>query len=253
MPDVEVKAEIKLQEIDPEIEEMFRAGVHFGYSRSRRHPKMKPYIFGMRNNVEVLDLAKVRDKLKEAEEFLKELASAKGVLLIVGSKPSAAPLVEKAGQELGMPYSARRWPGGMLTNFGMVRKRLDYLEDLKAKKVSGELAKYTKKEQLVFNEEIERLERKFAGLISLKKVPEAVLVIDPCEEKTAVREARRLGLKTAGIVNIDCDPDLMSHPIPANDSAQSSIQYILERLVKAYKEGAEAAALKPEAKETEVK
>ena len=168
MSEAEVKEEIKeekTEKIAPELEEMFRAGVHFGYSRSRRHPKMKPYIFGMRNNVEVLDLPKVSEKLAEAEDFLKKFGSEKGTLLIVGSKPPAAPLVEKAGQELGVPFSARRWPGGMLTNFGVVRKRLDYLEDLKAKKASGELAKYTKKEQLVFNEEISRLEQKFAGLV----------------------------------------------------------------------------------------
>jgi len=253
MSEAEVKEEIKeekTEKVTPELEEMFRAGVHFGYSRSRRHPKMKPYIFGMRNNVEVLDLPKVSEKLAEAEDFLKKLASEKGALLIIGSKPPAAPLVEKAGQELGVPFSARRWPGGMLTNFGVVRKRLDYLEDLKAKKASGELAKYTKKEQLVFNEEISRLEQKFAGLVSLKKVPDALLIVDPCEEKTAVREAKRLKLKTVGIVNIDCDPESVSYAVPANDSAHSSIEYVLGRLVRAYKSGLGAAEEK-EAVKTE--
>ncbi|MBI5787199.1 MAG: 30S ribosomal protein S2 [Candidatus Niyogibacteria bacterium] len=240
MSETEVEAEEKeekTEKVAPEIEEMFRAGVHFGYSRSRRHPKMKPYIFGMRNNVEVLDLPRVSEKLAEAEDFLKKLASEKGTLLIVGSKPPAASLVEKAGQELSMPFSARRWPGGMLTNFGVVRKRLDHLEELKSKKASGELAKYTKKEQLVFDEEISGLEQKFAGLISLKKIPNAMLVVDPCEEKTVVREAKRLGLKSVGIVNVDCDPDNVTYPVPANDSAHSSIEYVLNRLVRAYKSG----------------
>lgn len=221
---------------DPEIEEMFRAGLHFGYSRTRRHPKMKPYIFGLRNNIEVFDLDKIRIKLREAEEFLKKLAESGGIILFVGSKPSAAPLVEKAGEELGMPYSARRWPGGLLTNFEVMRKRLDHLEDLKIKRASGELDKYTKKEQLILGDEIRKLEQKFAGLTSLKKMPDAVLIVDPAEEKTAVREASKLGLKTMGIMNIDCDPDTVTYPIPANDSAHSSIKYILDRLVSVFKD-----------------
>lgn len=226
---------------DLEIEEMFRAGLYLGYSRTRRHPKMKPYIFGLRNNVEVLDLEKIREKLREAEELLKNLASNSGVALWVGSKPSASTLVEKIGEELGMPYSARRWPGGLLTNFGVMRKRLDHLEDLKIKKASGDFAKYTKKEQLVLNDEITRLEQKFAGLTLLKKVPDAMVIVDPREEKTATREAQKMKIKTVGIMNIDCDPDSVTTLIPANDSAHSSIKYILNRLSLAYKSGIKAA------------
>ncbi|QQG46477.1 MAG: 30S ribosomal protein S2 [Candidatus Niyogibacteria bacterium] len=246
MPEVDVKEAQTAAVVDPEIEEMFRAGLYLGYSRTRRHPKMKAYIFGLRNNVEVFDLEKVRGKLREAEEILKKIASEGGVLLLVGSKPSAALLVEKAGEELGMPYSARRWPGGLLTNFSVMRKRLDYLEDLKIKRSSGELAKYTKKEQLVLNDEIANLERKFAGLVSLKKIPDAVLIIDPCEEKTATRETKKIGLKTVGIVNTDCNPDSVVYIIPANDSAHSSIKYILDRLVAAFKSGAELIRVKTE-------
>lgn len=229
--------------IDPEIEEMFRAGLYFGYSSTRRHPKMKPYIFGIRNNVEVFDLEKVREKLNEAEDFLKNLARDGGTVLFVGSKPSAAPLIEKTGAELNMPYSARRWPGGLLTNFEILRKRIDYLEDLKMKKASGELAKYTKKEQLDLSNEIEKLEQKFAGLLLLKKTPDALVIVDPKEEKTATREALKMGIKIVGIMNIDNDPDLVTHPIPANDSANSSIKYILQRLVTAYKAGLETGSV----------
>ena len=231
---------------DPEIEEMFRAGLYLGYSRTRRHPKMKPYIFGLRNNVEVFDLEKIREKLREAEEFLKKLASEKKTVLLVGAKPSAAPLVEKTSEELGMPFSARHWPGGFLTNFSVMRKRLEHLEDLKSKRASGELAKYTKKEQLVLNEEIMRLENKFAGLTSLKKIPDAMIIIDPREEKTATREAQKMKLKTIGIMNIDCDPDLVVYPVPANDSAYSSIKYVLGRLALAYKSGVQIAEQKAE-------
>jgi len=253
MPETELKELSAPINVDPEIEEMFRAGLHLGYSRTRRHPKMKPYIFGLRNNIEVFDLEKVREKLREAEEFLKQLASERGIILIVGSKPSAAPLVEKAGEELGMPYSVRRWPGGFLTNFASLKKRVEHLEDLKEKKSSGELAKYTKKEQLVLGDEIIRLERKFYGLTSLKKLPDVMLIIDPGEEKTATTEARKIGLKTVGIMNLDCDPGFVSYPIPANDSAHSSIKYVLDRLVAAYKSGAQIAPELAEKKESETK
>lgn len=247
MPEVEVKEPEKQQiasVADPEIEEMFRAGLHLGYSRTRRHPKMKPYIFGLRNNIEIFDLERVRVKLREAEAFLRKIAQNGGTVLLVGSKPSASSLIEKAGLELGMPYSARRWPGGLMTNFAVIKKRLDHLEDLKIKKSSGELAKYTKKEQLVLNDEIARLEQKFAGLTLLKKLPDALLIVDPKEEKTATREAVRLGIKTAGITNIDNDPDAVTYPIPANDSALSSIKYILNRLTASFKEGLEAGVKK---------
>lgn len=246
MPDLEV--EMKKEEsatissgVDQELEEMFRAGVHFGYSRTRRHPKMRPYIFGLRNNIEVFDLERVREKIREAEAFLKELAASRGILLLVGTKPAISGLVKKSAEELEMPYVVNRWSGGLFTNFSEIRKRLDHLKGLKDKRTSGELAKYTKKEQLEFSEEIEHLERKFSGVVSLKKIPDALLIVDPREERTATREALQLGIKSVGITNIDCNPDEVTLPIPANDSAPSSVKYILEKLVAAYKEGTKLA------------
>lgn len=223
--------------VDPELEAMFRAKVHIGYSRTRRHPKMKPYIFGLRNTIEVLDLERVREKLRDAEIFMKELAERHAVVLLVGTKPSVAPIIEKAASELGMPYVSGRWPGGLMTNFSEIRKRLDYFEDLKAKRASGELARYTKKEQLVFADELIRLERKFGGIVSLKKLPNAILIVDPEEEITAAREARALKVASIGIANIDCDPERVDHVVPANDSATSSVRYVMDRLIAAYKAG----------------
>ena len=233
------------ENLDPELEAMFRAKVHIGYSRARRHPKMKPYIFGLRNLIEVLDLERVREKIGEAEAFLKKLASERTVVLFVGTKPSIAPIIQKAATSLGMPYVANRWPGGLLTNFSEIRKRLDYFEELKAKRAAGELAQYTKKEQLVFSEELVQLERKFGGIISLKKLPGALFIIDPEEEISAAREAKMLAIPSVGIANVDCNPELVTAVIPANDSAPSSVQYVVERLVAAYQSGIPAAT--PEA------
>ena len=225
------------EKLDPELDLMFRAKVHVGYSRTRRHPRMRPYIFGLRNTVEIFNLEKVSEKIQEAEAFLKEAAAARAVVLLVGSKPSASLAIEKAAGELGMPYVANRWPGGLLTNFVEIRRRLDYFDDLKTKRATGGLARYTKKEQLVFGDELLRLERKFGGIVSLKKLPDVLVVVDPEEEETAIREARGLGIPSVGIANIDCDPELVTHVIPANDSAQSSISYVMDRLIAAYKAG----------------
>ncbi|MBI1957452.1 MAG: 30S ribosomal protein S2 [Candidatus Niyogibacteria bacterium] len=223
---------------DPELEAMFRARVHIGYSRTRCHPKMKPYIFGLRNTVEIFDLERVRDKLREAEAVMKTLGEKRAVVLWVATKPAVRAAVEKNAGELGMPYVTTRWPGGLMTNFSEIRKRLDHFDDLKAKRASGELARYTKKEQLVFADELARLERKFGGIVSLKKLPDAIVIVDPKEEITATREAKNVAITSVGIANVDCDPESVQHVVPANDSAASSVGYIVERLAAAYKAGA---------------
>ncbi|MBI2039059.1 MAG: 30S ribosomal protein S2 [Candidatus Niyogibacteria bacterium] len=222
---------------DPELEAMFYAKVHIGYSRTRRHPKMKPYIFGLRNTVEIFDLERVRDKIREAEALAKAWGEKRAVVLWVATKPALRTIIEKAAGDLGMPYVTGRWAGGLLTNFSEIRKRLDYFEDLKAKRASGELARYTKKEQLVFADELMRLEQKFGGIVSLKKLPDAVIIVDPEEEITASREARSTGVLSVGIANVDSNPELVNHVIPANDSAASSVRYIIERLAAAYQAG----------------
>ena len=223
--------------LDPELEAMFRAKIHVGYSRTRRHPKMKPFIFGLRNNVEVFDLEKVRENIRAGEAWMKTLGERKATILFVGSKPAVASAIEKAASELGMPYVANRWPGGLLTNFSELRKRLDYFEDLKAKRAAGDLARYTKKEQLVFADELTRLEQKFGGIVSLKKIPDAMVIVDPVEEKAATSEAHATRVPSLGIANVDCNPESVTQVIPANDSSTSSVGYIVERLVAAYKAG----------------
>lgn len=225
--------------VNKELETMFKAGVHFGYSRSRRHPKMEPYIFGLRNNVEVFDLEKVKDKLQAAEEFLKDLASEKKMILFVGSKPPIADIVQRLVKEINMPYVNNRWLGGLLTNFKILRGRMDYFEDLKQKKLSGELVKYTKKEQHDFEKEIGKLENKFGGFVSLRSLPAAVVIVDPKEESTAVKEATQLNIPIVGILNSDSNPEKITYLIPANDAAPASVEYVLSALVRAYKEGSQ--------------
>ncbi|MBI5045494.1 MAG: 30S ribosomal protein S2 [Candidatus Niyogibacteria bacterium] len=234
--------------ITEELAEMFKAGVHFGYSRSRRHPKMEPYLFGIRNNIEVFDLEKVKVKLDEALAFLRKMGEEKKMVVFVGTKPSVRDMVEKTARELEMPYVKERWLGGLLTNFTALRKRMDYFEGLKQAQKSGELEKYTKKEQLEIEREIAKLDRNLGGVVKLKKLPDAIVVVDPKDEKIAVREAQARGVPVVAILSSDNDPEGIDFLVPANDSSNASVAYLLSRISGAYKEGLSIGALKTEDK-----
>jgi len=231
------KQENQNNHFDRELEKMFKAGVHFGYSRSGRHPKMTPYIFGLRNNVEIFDLEKTKAKLEEALVFVKELGKEKKTAVLVGTKPAVRDLVKKAAQEAGMPFVNERWLGGLISNFSIMRKRMDYYENLKNEKESGGLEKYTKKERLEIAKKMEKLERNFSGVLSLKKIPDALLIVDPKEEKTAAKEAADKNIPVVAILNSDSNPENISYPIPANDASRASVDYLLSKITEAYQEG----------------
>jgi len=235
-------AEIMEQASDKELEAMFAAGLQFGYSRSRRHPKMADFIYGTKNNVEVFDLERMREALISAKNFLKKVGEAKKNVLWVGTKPSAKVAIEKTAKMLSNSYVAGRWIGGTLTNAKIIQGRIKHYEDLKKKKETGDLDKYTKKEKLKISREIKMLEEKFSGIENLKNDLEAIVIVDPREEKTVFSEARRVGVPIVAILSSDNDPSGVSYPIPANDSAPSSIEYILADLAKAYQEGAAKAS-----------
>ncbi len=224
---------------EKELEEMFKAGVHFGYLRQSRHPKMKPYLFGVRNNVEIFDLEKTHACLASAENFLAVLAKEGKKILIVGAKPGIRQLVGQTGKELGMPYVVERWLGGTLTNFKVIKNRIDHFTDLRHKKEVGELNKYTKKEISRFNQELSKLERFFAGLELLAALPSAILIVDSKKEKTALREAKQMSIPIIAILNSDSDPTGIAYPIPANSASLKSVKYLLDKLTHAYKTGLE--------------
>lgn len=227
----------QVKAIDPNIEALFEAGAHLGYSKSRQHPKMKRYVFGLRNNVEIFDLVETEKKIKEAEVFLKELGKGKKLVLFVGAKASAKEYVEEAAKSINMPYVKERWLGGTLTNLKIIDQRLQYLERLEKEAGSGELEKYVKKERMQKLAELRKLLRMFSGIRSLKLLPSAIFIVDPMEEKTAVSEARRKNIPIISILNSDCNPTDIKYPIPANDSAGPVTKIILDRLVAAYKSG----------------
>lgn len=219
------------------LEAMFKAGAHFAYSKSRRHPSVKPYIFGIKNRVEIFDLEKSSEALEKAKTFVKTLASEGKQILFVGGKAEARDVVRQSAESLGMPYVAGRWIGGTITNFDMIRKRVVRLAELTEKREKGELAKYTKKERLLLDRHIENLNFYFKGLTPLKTFPAALFVIDPKREIIAVTEARKAGIPVIALAGSDCDLGTVSYPIPGNDASLSSVRFFVNEITRAYNEG----------------
>ena len=223
-----------LDKVIPSLEEMLKAGVHFGHRTSKWNSKMEPYIFTTRNNVHILDLEKTEEKLRQALEFLYEVKQKKGNIIFVGTKIAAKEITEKTAGKVKMPFT-ERWIGGTLTNFNVISKRLEHLRGLEEKKKKGELKKYTKKEQHDFGIEIEKLNRQFGGIKKITKVPEALLVIDTHKEKLAVKEAQMKGIPVVGLCDTNADPTLIDYPIPVNDDAISSLRLILGAIAQVLK------------------
>ena len=213
-----------------DVEEMAKAGLHFGHRVSRINPKMKPYIYGTRSTVHIIDLEKTVTKFAEALTVVQKLIQEGKTLLLVGTKIQAKNLVKETAQECGLPYINERWLGGTLTNFETIRKRIAYFQDLEQQKESGEFEKYTKKEQAKKNQELEDLEIKFGGIKTLEKLPDAIFVLDMIKDTLAIKEARMKGVLIIGIADTNADPTLVDYAIPANDDAMSSVRYILEKV-----------------------
>lgn len=219
------------------IDSMFQAGAHFAFSKSRRHPSVAPYIFGVKNKVEIFDLEKTTALLDSAKEFVKNLGKDSKMVLFVGGKSEARNAVKNGALSLGMPYVDGRWLGGTLTNFVALRKRVEKMEKLTLEREKGELAKYTKKERLLIDREITKLERFFSGVVGMRDLPKALFVIDPKKEKNAVKEAQDMGIPVIALLGSDCDIKEVTHPIVGNDASETSVQFFVNEIVKAYSAG----------------
>ena len=224
-----------IEKILPSLEEMLKAGVHFGHRTSKWNAKMEPYIFTARNNVHIIDLEKTQEKLAKALKFIQKIKEKKGVILFVGTKVAAKEITSQTAKKCRMPYVSERWLGGTLTNFGIISKRLEYFRDLEEKNKKGELKKYTKKEQHQFGVELQKLERQFGGIKKMLKLPEALLVIDVQKEKLAVKEAGMKNIPVIGLCDTNADPSIINYPIPANDDAITSLKLILGIINKVLK------------------
>ncbi len=217
------------------IKEMFDAGAHYSYTKSRRHPSVIKYIFGQKSKNDIFDLELVAEKLEEAKEAIAEITKADGQVLFLGGKNEARDIMRNAAESKAQPHSCGRYIGGILTNFKEIRKRVDKLEKLIADKESGALDKFTKLERLMIDREIADLEQKFGGLLSMKKLPAAVFAIDPEFESKGIAEAVQLNIPIIAVANNDCDISKITYPIPANDTTKKSIEYFVQEIAGAIK------------------
>lgn len=220
----------KMESFTIDIEEMGRAGVHFGHQTSKRHPKMTPFIQGVRNSIHLIDLEKTAQFLEGALRFISESISEGKILLFVGTKIQHKNLIKEVAKECGLPYVTERWLGGTFTNFEIIKKRIEYFNSLKRKKEEGGFEKYTKKESAKLERELRDLERKFGGIKDMTELPDALFVVDMKKDAICVREARAKGVRVIGITDTNIDPSLADYPIPANDDAMSSVKYILDKV-----------------------
>ncbi len=216
---------------------LLKAGLHFGHKVSKWHPTMKPYIFTQRNGIHIIDLRQTEKALKKAADFLKKSVAEGKTILFVGTKPQIKELVKKYAQEVKMPYVNERWLGGTITNFGVISRSIKRYIDLKKQKEAGEWAKYVKKEQSKLEKELNRLEKKFAGIESLAQVPDVLLLLDTKEEETALREAQTKKVPVVGLCDTNVDIEGIDYVIPGNDDSIKAVEFVLSYLTQAIKEG----------------
>jgi len=222
---------------DISLKELLEAGCHFGHQTTRWNPKMKPYIFTARGRIHIFDLVKTKEGLEAAVAFVKATASQGGQILFVGTKRQAQEIVEEEAKKVGAPHIIERWVGGLLTNWGMIKKRLEYLADLKVGVAEGRFKDRTKKENLLIKREINKMERIFGGVAEMREIPAAIFVTDARKDAGALKEARIRGVKTVAIVDTNANPEDVDFIIPANDDASKCLQLIVGAIRSAIEEG----------------
>ncbi|MDD5893495.1 MAG: 30S ribosomal protein S2 [Coriobacteriales bacterium] len=228
------------------IKSLLEAGVHFGHQTRRWNPKMKPYIFGERNGIYILDLKQTMYALDDAYSFLSVLGASGKKVLFVGTKKQAQEPVKANAERAGMPYVNYRWMGGMLTNFATIRTRVQRMEEIEAMKANGTFEKYTKKEQAVMNKELDKLQMALGGIRDMHDLPDALFVVDTKHEENAVREAHRLHIPIIGLIDTNADPDEIDFGIPANDDAIRSVNLLCSVAADALVAGAGAEVTEEE-------
>ena len=244
MPKVTETTKNTKENIDADIEEMFEAGAHYGYSRTRRHPSVSSYIFASKNKTDIIDLEKTNIMLGSAKEFVRNLGTNNKIILFVGTKPEAKVVIKETAESLNMPYVVERWIGGTLSNFTEIKKRITELENYRKENKEGGLEKYTKKERVVMAKKMERLSRYYSGLVGLKKIPDALFIIDARNEHIARTESIKSAVPVVALVNSDSNIKDIDYPIIGNDSGMPSIKFFVTSIANAYKAGAAAVPIK---------
>ncbi len=234
------------------IKQLLEAGAHFGHQTSRWNPKMKKYIFTERNGIHIIDLQQTVQFLTRAMDFVRKTVAEGQDILFVGTKKQAQEAVEQEAKRCGMFHVNVRWLGGMLTNFGVIQQRIDYLVRLEDSKAKGEFERLTKKEGLKLEEQIVKLNRQMGGFKEMTRLPGAIFIVDPTNEKIALAETKRMGIPVVAMVDTNCDPDPIDYIIPSNDDAIRAVRLVCSKIAdaviqgKAQREMAESAASEAE-------
>jgi small subunit ribosomal protein S2 len=216
---------------------LLEAGVHFGHQTKRWNPKMKPYIFTDRNGIHIIDLQQTITSLQTAYRFVADTVAGGGKVMFVGTKKQAQEAIEEEAARANQLYVTQRWMGGLLTNFATIKRRLQHLHSLEARRDRGEFSLLTKAEAMKLEQEIGKLNRDFSGIKHMERLPSVLFIIDPHKETLAVSEAQKLGLPIVGMVDTNCDPDPISYVIPSNDDAIRAIRLMASKIADAAIEG----------------
>ncbi len=231
------------------VRDLLENGVHFGHLSKHWNPKMKQFIFGKKKNIYIIDLEKTAQKIEEAKDFVKKVASGGGKILFVATKKQLKDVVEKLALSCDMPYIVERWIGGFLTNFSTIKTRINKYIELKEAQEKGGVGKISNKEMLRIKRELEKMEKNYRGVVSLERLPECIYIVDPKREVAAVREARKLNIPIVALIDTDSDPEVIDYPIPGNDDAIKSVNYITSCIVEAIIEGREGKTTMAEDKD----
>ena len=225
------------------MKQLLEAGVHFGHQTRRWDPKMAEYIFQARNGIHIIDLQKTSKKIDEAYAFLKEQVEEGKTVLFVGTKKQAQECMKDAAQMSNMYYVNQRWLGGMLTNFGTIRKRVERLKELEAMQEDGTFDVLPKKEVILLKKEMEKLEKNLGGIKDMTEIPGVLFVVDPKKERIAILEAKKLGIPVVGLIDTNCNPEDLDYPIPGNDDAIRAVKLIADTMANAIIEGRQGESM----------
>lgn len=223
------------------IQKLTETGAHFGYSKTRRHPSVKPSLYTTKGGKDIIDLEVTANQIDKASDFLKKIVGDKRQFLIVGTKPEARAQVSSTGMKLTLPYAAERFIGGSLTNFGEIKKRVEKLADLISKKEAGEFSVYTKKEQVLIDRDIARMTKNFGGLSQISGMPQAVLLVDSNHEAIALAEAKYMRIPVVALCNTDCNIKDVDYPIVVNEASADTIQTVLNYISEKIENGTDNA------------
>ena len=232
------------------MKQLLEAGVHFGHQTRRWDPKMAEYIFQARNGIHIIDLQKTSKKLDEAYEFMRSQAEEGKTFLFVGTKKQAQECIKEAAQKCGMYYVDQRWLGGMLTNFGTIKKRVQRLKDLEKMQEDGTFDVLPKKEVILLKKEMEKLEANLGGIKEMEEIPGVIFLVDPKKEYNAIQEAKKLKIPLVGVVDTNCNPEVLDYPIPGNDDAIRAVKLIADVMANAVIEGRQGESFEVASEET---